>query len=126
MTTQSHPMPGGGVLRTHPHQWRTWPDWVNVVIAVYLVLAPLWTTGASAGWFITLGVLAVVVALWALGTVSSTGSESAQIVLGAVLFLSPWIGSFSSMASAAWTAWITGIALIVFAVVGMMMRKKLS
>ena len=126
MTTQSHPMPGGSALRTHPHQWRTWPDWVNVVIAVYLVLAPMWTTGASAGWFITLGVLAVIAALWALGTVSSTPSESAQIVLGAVVFLSPWIGSFSGMASAAWTAWITGVALIVFAVVGMMMRKRLS
>ncbi len=128
MTTQSHPMPGthGSALRAHPHQWRTWPDWVNLVIGAYVALSPLWTMGAPAAWFIILGVLAVVVALWALATVSSVPSEAVEIVLGAIVFLSPWLGGFAGTAGAAWTAWITGVALIVFAIVGMTMRKKLS
>lgn len=99
--------------------WTPWQDWVNVVLGAYLALAPLWTAGAPAGWFVTLGILAIVVGLWAAGTASAKSAEWVQIILGAVVFLSPWLGGFAAAAAAAWTAWIIGIALIVFAAVAM-------
>ncbi|GAA4473807.1 hypothetical protein GCM10023190_06690 [Enteractinococcus fodinae] len=99
--------------------WTPWQDWVNVVLGAYLAFAPLWTVGAPAGWFVTLGILAIGVGLWAAGTASSKPAEWVQIILGAVVFLSPWLGGFAAAAAAAWTAWIIGIALIVFAAVAM-------
>lgn len=104
--------------------WKTWPDWLNVVLGVYLALAPLWTVAAPAGWFVTLGILITVVGLWALGTASSSGSEWTQIVLGAVTFLAPWLGGFAAVTGAAWTAWIVGVLVIIFAVVGMSQNKS--
>ena len=99
--------------------WTPWQDWVNVALGAYLALAPLWTAGAPIGWFVTLGILAIAVGLWAAGTASSKPAEWVQIILGAVVFLSPWLGGFAAAAAAAWTAWIIGIALIVFAAVAM-------
>lgn len=106
--------------------WRTWPDWVNLVIAVYVLLAPLWTPGATWGWFATMGILIGIGALWALGTASSPASEWTTIVLGVILFLAPWLGGFASASAAAWTAWIAGIAVVVFAAVGMQQAKAVG
>lgn len=106
------------------HKWRTWPDWVNLAIAVYVLLAPLWTQGATWGWFATMGVLIGAGAIWALATASSQASEWTTLILGAVLFLAPWIGGFASAAAAAWTAWIAGVAVIIFAVIGMQKNRN--
>lgn len=103
--------------------WKTWPDWVNLVLAVYLALAPIWTVGATAGWFVTLGVIGAVVALWALATASSPASEWVQVVVGVVVFLAPWLGGFAAATAAAWTAWIIGVALVVFALIAMAQRR---
>lgn len=126
MTTQSHPMNPmhGHAMMSHSQHWRTWPDWVNVVVGAYVALAPLWTTGASAVWFIVLGILAIAAAVWALDTGSSSVSEWVQMVIGVVLFVSPWFASFSGRAGATWTAWIAGVALVVFAIIGMMMARR--
>ncbi|MGA4670344.1 SPW repeat domain-containing protein [Propionibacteriaceae bacterium Y1923] len=105
-------------------KWKTWPDWVNLVLGGYVALAPLWTTGASAGWFVTLGLLLDAGSLWALGSASSPASEWTMIVLAAVLFLAPWMGGFAAATGAAWTAWIVGLAVIVFSAVGLSQRKK--
>lgn len=127
MTTQPHSMEqahGGGAVGTRQEPWRTWPDWINVVIGAYVILAPIWTAGVSTGWFVVLGILAVAAGLWALGTASSAASEWVQVVIGVVVFLSPWFGSYAGMTGGAWTAWIAGLALVVFAFVGMSMAKK--
>lgn len=122
-TTGAHTEPGmAGPSQTRA--WKTWPDWVNVVLGAYLALSPLWTLAAPAGWFVTLGILIAVVGLWALGTASSAGSEWTQIVLGAITFLAPWIGGFAAVTGAAWTAWIIGVLVIIFAAVGMSQRKS--
>lgn len=107
-----------------PMAWKTWPDWVNLVLGAYLALATMWTAGAPAGWFVTLGIVVAVVALWALATASSQVSEWVQVVAGAVVFLAPWLGGFAAAAGAAWSAWIIGIAVIVFAVIGMVQNRN--
>lgn len=94
-----------------------------MILGAYLVFAPLWTAGAPAGWFVTLGLVAIAVGLWAAGTASSKAAEWTQIVVGAVVFFAPWLGGFAAAAGAAWTAWIAGVVLIVFAAMGMTMNN---
>ncbi len=45
-----------------------------------------------------------------------TTLEWLNVVLGAWLFLSPWILGFTSTSAAAWSAWILGALIVVFAV----------
>lgn len=111
-------------LSNENRAWKTWPDWVNLALGVYVLLAPLWTAGAPAGWFVTLGILIGVAALWALGTASSQAAEWTTVVLGVVLFLAPWLGGFSAAAGAAWTAWIVGVLVVIFAAMAMAQRNS--
>lgn len=103
--------------------WTPWQDWVNVVLGAYLALSSLWTAGAPTGWFVTMGILAAAAGVWAAGTASSTPAESVQIILGAALVLSPWVAGFVAAAAAAWTAWIVGAGLIIFAAVALSMNR---
>lgn len=111
-----------GTPHTAP-PWVGWQDWINVLLGVYLIVGPLLVEDLPNGWFMPLGVLTIFVAIWALGSSSSPASESVQIIIGIILFLAPWLGSFAAVPTAAWTAWIIGIALIVFAVAGMTMSR---
>lgn len=104
--------------------WTVWQDWTNLGLGAYLALTPLWTAAAPTGWFVLLGVGVALVALWALGTVSSHTSEWVQIALGAVVFLIPWLGGFAAVTAAAWTAWVVGAAVIVLAATAMAQHQK--
>jgi hypothetical protein len=45
-------------------------------------------------------------------------------LLGVWLFTSPWaIGYLSSSSTAAWNAWVLGVAIIVFAAIGVLLPK---
>ena len=96
-------------------QWTRWQDWVAVAAGAYAALSTLWTTqsGASAIFMVTLGVLLVVAGVWNLAMPRLVSTEWIEAILGAVLFLAPWIGGYASQPGAAWTSWICGaIALI--------------
>jgi len=43
-------------------------------------------------------------------------SDVINLGLGAWLFLTPWIFGFASETPASWNAWLSGIALAVFAI----------
>lgn len=122
-TDSSEPMSANATAGGAVRPWTPWQDWVNVALGAYLALAPIWTAGAPAGWFVTLGILAIAAGLWAAGTVSSKAAEWTQIVIGVVVFLAPWLGGFAAAAGAAWTAWIIGVALVIFAAAGMTMNN---
>lgn len=125
MTHNTEYRPTSSTIEATDRRWSTWPDWVNLIIGAYIALAPLWTTGAPGGWFVTLGLLVAAASLWALATASTPASEWSAVILGAVLFLAPWMGGFASVSAAAWTAWIAGVAIIVFAGIAMSKRKEL-
>lgn len=117
-TTQPTPLYG------ERKPWRTWQDWVNIALGVYLVFAPIWTATAPTGWFITVGLLAIAAGLWATGTGSSSAAEWSQILIGIVLFLSPWFGGFAAATAGALTAWVIGAALAVLAGVAMHQNRR--
>lgn len=89
---------------TRPH------DWAEVVLGVIAVLTFLWvTTDTTTMW--TLIVLGALIALDGLLSLAMPGlvyGEGAQIVLGALLLISPWVMTYTNLTGASLSAWIIG------------------
>ena len=89
---------------TRPH------DWAEVVLGVVAALTPLWMdTSAAALWILV--VLGALVALDGLVSLARPGliyGEGIQVVLGVLLFISPWVMSYTALSGAAWSSWIIG------------------
>jgi hypothetical protein len=98
--------------------WTRWQDWVAVAAGLYAALATMWTAhaGASVALMIVLGVLLVISGLMNLARPGLVAIEWVQGVLGALLFISPWVGQYATATGAAWTSWICGGVAIVVAV----------
>ena len=97
-------------------KWTRWQDWVAVAAGLYAALSTMWTVqaGNSRTLMIVFGVLLIISGLWNLAAPGMPVVEWAQAILGALLFISPWLGGYATQMGAAWTSWITGgIALIV-------------
>jgi uncharacterized membrane protein HdeD (DUF308 family) len=89
---------------TRPH------DWAEVVLGVVAVLSFLWMdTDNAAMW--TMIVLGALVALDGLASLAMPGQvygEGIQIVLGVLMFISPWVMTYTDMSGIAWSSWIIG------------------
>jgi UPF0716 family protein affecting phage T7 exclusion len=96
-------------------KWTRWQDWVAAAAGVYVALSVLWTTqaGSSMPIMITLGVLLAVAAVWSLAMPGLVTMEWIHVVIGALLVISPWVGSYATQAGVAWTSWICGAVAIV-------------
>jgi uncharacterized membrane protein HdeD (DUF308 family) len=46
-----------------------------------------------------------------------------QLLLGLVLLVTPWLAGYAAAPTAAWSAWITGVAIAVVAAVGLRMTS---
>lgn len=95
--------------------WTRWQDWAAVVLGAYLVLAPLWTTtntGAMSA-MIVLGALLVITAAWSLAMPGSMTSEYAHMLLGVLMFISPWVLGYYDLMGAAWSSWVVGVLAVV-------------
>jgi uncharacterized membrane protein HdeD (DUF308 family) len=102
------------MAETTARAWTRWQDWAAVVLGVVLALSPLavsTTTGAM--WtMIVLGVLLAGSGLWSLAMPDSVTSEGVHMVVGALMFISPWVMSYSSMSGASWTSWVIGVLAV--------------
>ena len=94
---------------TRPH------DWAEVVIGVVAALSPLWlSTDSTAMW--TMVVLGALIALDGLASLAMPGmvyGEGVQIALGVLLFLAPWVMTYTEFNGASWTSWIGGVLTVV-------------
>ncbi|MFB9166145.1 MULTISPECIES: SPW repeat protein [Arthrobacter] len=96
-------------------KWNRWQDYVAVIAGLFAALSTLWTTQQSSSMVMMIGagVLLVVAGVANLMSPGRPVGEWVQMVLGALLFISPWIAGYSSHTGAAWTSWIAGgVALI--------------
>jgi hypothetical protein len=82
---------------------------------VLAALAPIvvMANAAALSALIVLGVLLALTGLWSLGAPGSIASEYIHIVIGVLLFISPWVLGYSALAGAAWTSWIAGVLAVV-------------
>ncbi|OJY49654.1 MAG: hypothetical protein BGP03_18135 [Pseudonocardia sp. 73-21] len=95
--------------------WTRWQDWAALVIGVLAALSPLVVaTSAAAAWaLVVLGVLIAAAALWSLAAPGSVASEYAHVVFGVLLFVSPWVFTYSDLSGAAWTSWVAGVLAVI-------------
>lgn len=89
---------------TRPH------DWAEVLLGVVAVLSFLWVDmdNTTMWTMIVLGALIALDGLISLAMPGLVYGEGVQIVLGALLFISPWVMSYTDMNAASWSAWIIG------------------
>ncbi|HKS49266.1 MAG TPA: SPW repeat protein [Amycolatopsis sp.] len=90
--------------------WRRPHDWAEVVLGVVAVLSFLWVdTTTKAMWaMIVLGALIALDGFLSLARPGLVYGEGLQIVLGALLFISPWVMGYTNLSGASWSSWILG------------------
>ena len=100
---------------TQARAWVRPQDWAEVVLGVIAALSPLWlmTNGTVVATMVILGVLIALDGLVSLAMPGMVYSEVVQIVLGALLFISPWVMGFSAFTGASWSAWIIGALTVI-------------
>ena len=94
---------------TRPH------DWAEVVLGLVALLSPIWTdTTTGAMW--TMIVLGALVALDGLASLAMPGmvyGEAVQVVLGVLMFISPWVIGYTNMNAISWSSWIIGALTVI-------------
>lgn len=98
--------------------WTSWQDWTSVVLGAWIFFTPWifqYDFGAP-GWNAWIfGAAICVVGIWGLAQ-PSRGAEVVNAVLGAWLFISPWVLGFALILEAAsWDAWIVGAIVTIVA-----------
>src|SRR5689334_12830909 len=96
--------------------WKRWQDWVTVVVGVLLFLAPFafGMTGSYPAWTAYIGgILLVIAGLWSLSSPATRFTDYAEVVIGILLIIAPFVLGFSGLMTMAWSAWIAGILAVV-------------
>lgn len=95
---------------THPQ------DFVPLIVGVYALLSPLWTTTTTKATttMVVLGAITALLSVVELVRPDTLSIEGLGALMGVLFFISPWVMSFSGVRGMAWTAWIAGV--ITFAV----------
>jgi len=97
--------------------WTRWQDWATVILGIFLFFTPSFfgtaagTLSAWDAWVI--GIVAVILALMALNFPDTVITEWMIAIVGAWLFISPWVLNFVTRGSETWAAWIIGVLLLV-------------
>lgn len=93
--------------------WTRWQDWVTLVAGAYAALSPIWTDttneGGATATLITLGVLVVLSSLLGLARPGLVATEWLSAIFGVLLFVAPWVLTYTGAGGASWTSWIVGI-----------------
>ena len=96
--------------------WTRWSDWVNLAAGIVLFISPwysaTWRYAPSSWNAWILGVAIVLVALWALAAPGSPIPEWINLVLGAWVFISPWVLGFVGLVGIAWSSWVIGAVVV--------------
>lgn len=96
------------------------PSWINLVLGAWVLLSP-WVLGFTElnrpTWnAIVTGVGIAVIAAAAVGA-RSPSMAWANVLLGAWLFVSPWVLDYTAVETAARNAWIVGAVVVLLAAI---------
>ncbi len=96
-------------------KWNRWQDYVVVAAGLGAASSTMWTSqqNSSMVMMIGCGVLLMATGVWNLMSPGQPVAEWVQMVLGALLFVSPWLAGYTAHMGATWTSWIAGaVALL--------------
>lgn len=106
--------------------WTRPYDWAEVVLGVVAVLSTIWMdTNNAAMW--TMIILGALIALDGLASLAMPGmvyGEAIQIVLGVLMFISPWVLSYTEFNGISWTSWIIGALAVLVGGAGLQMAQS--
>jgi uncharacterized membrane protein HdeD (DUF308 family) len=91
---------------------------VGVLIAgLYAALSPIWvsTTGERGAFWalIALGALLAIAALVSLAMPGVVATEWLSVLFGVLLFVAPWVLTYTDRVGASWTSWVVGVVAVV-------------
>lgn len=97
--------------------WTRIQDWVVLLAGAFLALSPIWVDVSTRGtWaMVIIGAAVGVLALVALAMPGAFIDEWVTAAGGVVAFVAPWLFSYADQSGAAWTSWIVGTVVAVFA-----------
>ena len=97
--------------------WTRLQDYGALVAGVYAALSPIWvsTTGERGAFWalIVLGVLIAATALFSLAVPGMVAAEWLTVVFGVLLFVAPWVLTYTDRMGASWTSWVIGVIAVV-------------
>ena len=103
--------------------WNRWQELTPKVLGVLLIVVPfvfgITTIGSSSwdAWVLgmVVGVVAIILALLWFGFPSNRVTEGLTVMMGTVLFITPWVLDEPSLSAGVWASCIIGVLLIVAA-----------
>ena len=95
-------------------KWTRWQDYLALAAGIVMALTPLWSYPGFAGaWtMVVLGVVLAGASLWSLYDPAAITSEYTHAALGVLMFVAPWVFSYTDTTTAAYTSWILGVVAI--------------
>jgi hypothetical protein len=100
--------------------WTRLQDFGALIAGLYATLSPIWvsTTGERGAYraLIALGVLLAVAALISLAMPGVVATEWLIVLFGVLLFVAPWVLSYTELTGASWTSWtswVVGVAAVI-------------
>ena len=97
--------------------WTRLQDWGTLLAGLYAALSPIWvnTTGErDAFWaLIVLGALLALTALFSLAMPGVVATEWLTVLFGVLLFVAPWVLTYTERTGASWTSWVVGAIAVV-------------
>lgn len=90
--------------------WARPHDWVEIALGLLAALCFLWvTTTPGARWtMVAFGALIALDGLLSAAMPRFAYGEGVQVVLGGLLFASPWVMTYSDLTGASWWSWVLG------------------
>ncbi|MET0479564.1 MAG: SPW repeat protein, partial [Actinomycetota bacterium] len=106
---------GGGGTSMRP--WTRPQDFATLIAGAYAALSPIWvsTTGErDAFWaLIALGALLAATSLFSLAMPGVVATEWLTVLFGVLLFVAPWVLTYTDRVGASWTSWVVGAIAVV-------------
>ena len=97
--------------------WTRLQDWGTLLAGLFAALSPIWvsTTGErDAFWaLIGLGALLAATALFSLALPAVVATEWLTVLFGGLLFVAPWVLTYTNRVGASWTSWVVGAIAVV-------------
>jgi len=89
-----------------------WPNWLTLLLAVWLFISP-WVLSpmVSGAWAWNSWVVAVILAVLSIAALAQVAEweDWVNLVLGAWLFISPWIYGYTATTNLSWNSYIVGV-----------------
>jgi uncharacterized membrane protein HdeD (DUF308 family) len=103
------------MAETAVRPWTRPYDWAEVVLGVVALLSFLWTdTNDAAVWtMVVLGALVAIDGLASLAVPGMVYGEYVQMVLGVLMFVSPWVMGYTELDGISWSSWIIGALTVI-------------